>query len=212
MAASTRAQHAIRLLVLLASAGETTTPSDPEDCVRVIRSELKLQALDFWLRNPDYLADELINAVQERGSSRDLLEVAATMIDSEEPSLRHCPMPRWFYGAYEPLDDAMSLLEVHGLATTRRSGAPGAVRRSQFYLTALGQSAADEIASDVTPLQWYALQAAWVVLAASDDLGSTLKQRQYAQAEYAGTELGSTIGTIREHVRGRLRTAMETAV
>jgi hypothetical protein len=26
-----------------------------------MRSQLRLQALDFWLRNPDYLADELLN-------------------------------------------------------------------------------------------------------------------------------------------------------
>lgn len=38
-----------------------------------------------------------------------------------EPSLRHYPMPRWRFGAFEPLDDAFALLEVYGLAIMRRT-------------------------------------------------------------------------------------------
>jgi len=60
---ATRMQHAIRLLVILEACGELVKHGDPAEAVAVIRSELRLQALDFWLRNPDYLADELVTKV-----------------------------------------------------------------------------------------------------------------------------------------------------
>jgi hypothetical protein len=58
----TRTQHAIRLLTLLWVCGGPTGGSDPPGMVSVIRSGKRLQALEFWLRNPDYLADELATA------------------------------------------------------------------------------------------------------------------------------------------------------
>lgn len=212
MAPATRAQHAIRLLVLLSVAGEpVTTPPDPTEAVLAIRSERRLQALDFWLRNPDYLADEIVSAVVAGNLDSSLLAEADEMLNSKEPSLRHCPMPRWFYGAYEPIDDAMSLLEAHGLAIPARIGIPGNVRQTQFFLTAAGQRAGAEIAAEPGPLQWYPRQASFVALVAGKDSGSRLKDRQYKQAEYAGTELGSTIGSIHAQVRVRLREAQEKA-
>lgn len=66
-------QHAIRILVILDACGEPGKTSDPVGAVaviRVIRAELRLQTLDFWLRNPDYLSDEIL-AKAEAG---DLLE------------------------------------------------------------------------------------------------------------------------------------------
>jgi hypothetical protein len=207
---ATRAQHAVRLLVVLSVAGERVkSPPDPTGSVLAVRSEKRLQALDFWLRNPDYLADELVRGVIDDGLDKALLDVADQMLESKEPSLRHYPMPKWFYGAYEPLDDAMCLLEVHGLAMTARMGVPGNVRRTQFFLTSAGSEAATEIAADSGPLRWYAEQAELVMIVAGNDTGSRLKQRQYAQAEYAGTGLGSAIGPIHEHVRIRLREARE---
>jgi hypothetical protein len=198
------------MLVLLSAGGEPVqSPPDPVDAVLALRSEKKLQALDFWLRNPDYLADEIVRAVIGGKLDKAMLEAARQMLDSEEPSLRHYPMPKWLYGAYEPLDDAMSLLEVHGLAMTARIGVPGNVRRTQLFLTSAGLEAAKEIANSTGPLQWYAQQAEVVLTVAGSDTGSQLKLRQYEQAEYAGTGLGSAIAAIHEHVRKRLREAQE---
>lgn len=40
--------------------GTPTVDGDPPGTVKSVRSELRLQVMDFWLRNPDYLADELL--------------------------------------------------------------------------------------------------------------------------------------------------------
>jgi len=200
----TRTQHAIRLLVLMDRTGEAVADGDPPSAVKAVRSELRLQAMDFWMRNPDYLADELISAVASGALATGMLTLARGLLDDPEPDLHYYPMPRWFYGAYEAIDDAMSLLETYGLATFRRSGEPGSKsHRNQMFLTAAGEQAVVELTADPV-LGWYARQADLVALVAGDTVGSKLKERQYEQATYAGTELGLDIAPIAEHVRKRL--------
>ena len=202
--AHTRTQHAIRLLVLLDRTGEPVTDGDPPAAVKALRSELRLQAMDFWMRNPDYLADELIAAVESGDLVASFLDVARSLLDDPEPDLHYYPMPRWFYGAYEAIDDAMALLETYGLATFRRSGAPGSKsHRNQMFLTAPGARAVASLTADPV-LHWYVRQAELVALVAGDTVGSKLKERQYEQATYAGTELGLDIAPIAEYVRDRL--------
>ncbi|MFK3980564.1 hypothetical protein ACI2K4_09340 [Micromonospora sp. NPDC050397] len=200
---ATRTQHAIRLLVLLAACGELATPADPAEAVKAIRSELRLQAMDFWMRNPDYLADELVTLVEAGEIQASFLDVAWSLLNDPEPDLRWYPMPRWFYGAYEQLDDAFALLETYGLATLKRTGRPGyKSQRNQFFLTRAGASAAVELAGEPI-LSWYTKQVKLVKMIAGDDNGQTLKDRQYQQATYAGTELGLDIAPIAPHVRQR---------
>ena len=200
----TRTQHALRLLVLLDRTGEDAADGDPPGAVKAVRSELRLQAMDFWMRNPDYLADELISQIEDGALSDSYLDVARGLLEDPEPDLHYYPMPRWFYGAYEAIDDAMALLETYGLATFRRSGEPGTKsHRNQLFLTSTGADAVAELAGDAV-LGWYTRQAALVALVAGDTVGSKLKERQYEQATYAGTELGLDIAPIAERVRKRL--------
>ncbi|WP_414943814.1 hypothetical protein [Amycolatopsis sp. cmx-11-32] len=184
---------------------------DPPGTVKSVRSELRLQAMDFWLRNPDYLADELVSMVEAGAADPGLLITAQSLLDDPEPDLRWYPMPRWFFGAYEQLDDAFSLLETYGLATLRRTGQPGKKsKRNQFFLTQAGATAVAELATDPT-LGWYTEQVKLVALVAGDDGGQALKDRQYRQATYAGTELGVDIAPIAPRVRERLD-GLSTAV
>ncbi|MFD8493325.1 hypothetical protein [Amycolatopsis sp. NPDC059657] len=201
---ATRTQHAIRLLVLLAECGEPATDGDPAGAVRAIRSELKLQAMDFWMRNPDYLADQLVSLVETGKIADSFLDTARSLLKDPEPDLRWYPMPRWFFGAYEQLDDAFALLETYGLATLKRTGQPGKKSlRNQFYLTQYGANAAAELATDPI-LGWYTKQVKLVSMVAGDDTGQRLKDRQYEQATYASTELGLDIAPIAPRVLERL--------
>lgn len=204
----TRTQHALRLLVLLDRTGGEVLEGDPVGAVKAVRSELRLQAMDFWMRNPDYLADELISQVEEGMLDSRYLDVARSLLDDPEPDLHYYPMPRWFYGAYEAIDDAMALLETYGLAVFRRSGEPGTRSfRNQLFLTGAGSTAVAEISQDPV-LGWYARQAELVAAAAGETVGSKLKERQYEQATYAGTELGLDIAPIAERVREHLKNAV----
>lgn len=203
-------QHAIRLLVLLNGCGQPIKPGDPEGAVAVLRAEMQLQALDFWLRNPDYLAGELLTRVEDGDLPSSYLKVVDDLLDSAEPDLHWYPMPRWFHGAYEAIDDAFSVLSAYGLALVRRVGSVKSTARSQFFLTALGQDAATKLEDDPV-LSWYSQQVDLVKLVAGNDNGSTLKKRQYKQAEYASTKLGTKIAPIHDGVRERLRVAQAQA-
>lgn len=206
----TRTQHALRLLVLIDRTGEEATEGDPPTAVKAVRSELRLQAMDFWMRNPDYLADEIISQVEAEVLPDSDLQIARSLLEDPEPDLHYYPMPRWFYGAYEAIDDAMALLETYGLATFRRSGEPGTKSsRNQLFLTSPGANAVAELSRDAV-LGWYTRQAKLVARVAGDTVGSKLKERQYEQATYAGTELGLDIAPIAEYVRKRLGTAKAT--
>jgi hypothetical protein len=92
------------------------------------------------------------------------------------------------------------------LALVRRVGGVKKTARSQFFLTTEGRDAVTAVRSDPL-LSWYTKQVELVKLVGSDDNGSTLKKRQYKQAEYAATKLGTTIAPIHAVVRERLSAA-----
>ncbi|MGW3658022.1 hypothetical protein ACWD6R_21020 [Streptomyces sp. NPDC005151] len=75
----------------------------------MLRAEGRLQKLDFWLRNPDYLADELLNDY-EREKEAINLELAGGILDSDEPEICAIRMLRYLFGAFEYIDQAMSIL------------------------------------------------------------------------------------------------------
>ena len=201
---ATKNQHAIRLLVLMDTCGDPVSDVDPPGFVKVVRSELRLQALDFWLRNPDYLAGELITKVAaEEVEAATYLPLAQGLLNDREPNLRWYPTPKWLRGAYEALDDAFSMLQSYGLAAVRRQGSPPLSHRNEFFLTEKGVAATADLASDPV-LSWYGKQAALVHLVAGQDKGRRLKERQYEQAEYAQTPLGMRIRSIAPAVRERL--------
>lgn len=64
-----RAPHrdAIRILFILNAGGVPLT--DPNDALvaKIFKGEARLHAFDFWMRNPDYLASELLDAYGETG-------------------------------------------------------------------------------------------------------------------------------------------------
>ena len=200
---ASRLQHALRLLSLLRICGDPVGGGDPPGTTAVIRSEKRLQALDFWLRNPDYLADEILNLVESRTLEHCWTDTATKLLTESQPQLHHYPMPKWFYGAYEAVDDAMALLQTYGLAEVRRRGAPPKRLQNSFFLTEAGAAAADELGA-AQGLAWYISQARLVHLVAGPDSGNKLKMRQYAQEEYASTRWGRSISSVAEQVRKRL--------
>lgn len=203
-------QHAIRVLVILDACGEPVKSGDPPGCVGAIRAEVRLQALDFWLRNPDYLAGELLGMVEAGTLPESHLVDVVHLLNDPEPDLHWYPMPRWHYGAYEALDDAFSVLSAYGLADVRRLGGVKKTAASQLFITQKGKQAVVDLAAEPV-LSWYTEQVKLVKLVAGNDNGSTLKKRQYQQAEYAKTKLGVNIAPIAGAVRERLAIATAAA-
>jgi hypothetical protein len=206
---ASRAQDAVRILLIIAAAAVPLSrppKNDPAlvDAVAVLESQVRPQKLDFWVRNPDYFADELINEYEQRGDAA-FLHLASAIIDSDEPEVRCYPMIRFLFGAYEPLDDALAVLRSAHLVVRRKRGSAGRVQQHDYFLTRAGRDIADRILRDAPEFAYFVERTRAVASFAEGHRGSQLKERQYRQEEYRLTVIGDRIASIAPRVRARLR-------
>ncbi|MEV5472796.1 hypothetical protein AB0L66_10615 [Streptomyces sp. NPDC052207] len=205
---TSREQDAVRILLLIDGACQPAGDAERADLglvdvVGVVRTQVRLQKLDFWLRNPDYLADELLTEYEQSGEEP-LLSLAATILDSEEPEVRRYPMLRHHFGAYEPLDNALAVLRSAGLVVRRRRGTVNRVRQHDYFLSQAGRTVAQEVIRQAPAFNYY-VERVQLVVALADGLGgSQLKQRQYLQREYAEAARGERIASVSTRARERL--------
>lgn len=195
----TTAQKAMRLFAVLVAGSEQPAPDGAE---AIFRGEVRLHAMMFWLRNPDYLAWEVLDAYQ-RNNDRTLLAAARAMLADDEPVLRRDAMLKWRFGAYEPLDDEMAILSSHGLVRTIMKPAGPKSAGNDFLLLpgalALAVSLTDNVA-----YRWYGERMKIVAKVAGNEGGAALKDRQYRHLEYGSTRSHDPIPTILPRVQTRL--------
>lgn len=212
---TTRMQDAVRILMLIDKAAGPISASDVSadaalaSAVGVVRSQVRLQKLDFWVRNPDYLANELLNDYENGDHDLALLGLAAEILDTEEPEMRRYPMLRYLFGAYEDLEDALAVLRHADLVVRRKHGRPGHVTRTDYFLLQAGRDTVARIGTDFPELMWYSTRSALVVQLAEGQGATQLKDRQYIVDEYLNTSHGVRIPSITERARGRLAAIRE---
>jgi hypothetical protein len=209
MAKANYYRNALRLLFILVRGCEPFSDAEFENDVGVFDGEVKLQALDFWVRYPDYLADELLSRYEATGSVA-YLNTAHKIFLDEEPNLRRVPMLRSYFGAYEPIDTAIAHLKVRGLVTPRTKPL-GKANHRDFLVSQAAFKLIDTIIVEHTELRWYDSRVQLVLELADNRGGAALKQRQHEQKEYHETRKGDLIPTIAERVRKRLAEALEDA-
>lgn len=199
-------QGALRMLFLLDRCGEPPAAGSPAataGAVAVITAEKKLQALHFWMRNPDYLAYEVLCRVETGSFDGSWIDRAMELLDGDEPELRLYPMLRHRFGAFEPIDDSFSYLAATGLAECHRSGSPGHVQRTDLHLLQAGRDAANRILADEPDMKWYADRADLVAAVGRTLSGNAAKDRQYELSRYAETALGDRIQPVEDIVRAK---------
>lgn len=198
-------QTATRVLILLDELGLAVPPScDVEDSVAVVSSLIRLQKLDFWLRNPDYLADELLTEFESGRVMLDQIKPhVVRMLEGDSPQLHTYPMERYIYGAYEFIDDALAVLKLYGQIEHRRGADSGAMSRRDYFLLQKGRDTVSAMRGEIPELDWYVEQASAIKLIADASMGASAKRRQYLQIEYARTAHGDVIPSILDRVRER---------
>ncbi len=195
-------RDALRILFIVRAGGSALEPPQ-EGITSIFRGEARLHAFDFWLRNPDYLAAELLDAF-ESGNNADLLEIVESIFRNEEPDLRCLPMIRYFFGAYDRLDDSLSLLRSRELLEITGTKKSQKVQETDFLLTDKGEQFCVSCLKEAPALAWYSERAELVARVAGDRSGSALKQKQYERSSYADTAIRSTIPSIAAETAARL--------
>jgi len=201
--ARTPHRDAIRILFILNAGGLPLTDPTDATAAKIFKGEARLHAFDFWMRNPDYLASELLDAYETTGNIKHR-QAAEAIFESDEPDLRRVPMIRYLFGAYERLDDALSLLRSRDLV--RITGIKGKIKvyETDFILTVRGVDVCSNAVVQEPVLEWYASRSALVADIAGARGGGALKEKQYKQATYAQTQLGGIIPSIGPSVQRRL--------
>src|SRR6267154_4074695 len=110
-----RYRDALRLLFILHEGSRPVDPPDPQTgIIGIFEGEKRLMAIDFWIRYPDYLADQLLDLYDQTKDPALLAEIQA-IFDREEPDVRMIKVLRWRYGAFDRIEDALAILSARNL-------------------------------------------------------------------------------------------------
>ncbi|WP_417737366.1 hypothetical protein [Rosistilla oblonga] len=201
---------ATRLLFVLTSGSELPRINTQGE-IGVFAGETKLNAWDFWMRYPDYLADELIEQYDKTGDDDMLARAEQIFIDSE-PDQRRLAMIRYRYGAYEKHDDALAILVSAELIGIGGRKDVDRVIETDFLIYQKAFDLCVQIVRDEPILTWYRDRANLVKTIADGRGGSALKKRQYERVDYAKTLLGGEIPSIDADVKQRLERRLKRPV
>lgn len=209
---NTRTPHrdALRILFILRAGGTPWVNQAEPDIVSIFKGEARLLAFDFWMRNPDYLAAELLDIFEQNGDIV-YLQAVETIFENNEPDLRRVPMIRYLFGAYDRMDDSLSLLRSRDLIRITGLKSKIKVKETDFLLTVKGKEVCTSAVTQEPILKWYSDRAELVAKVAGDRGGTALKQQQYERKTYAETKYGGVIPPITSDVRQRLEQLKETA-
>ncbi len=210
MTSHTAYVDATRLLFVLTTGSEPVRIAQKDE-IAVFAGETKLNAWDFWMRYPDYLADELIARYDDTGDDAWLSQAEQIFID-EEPEQRRLVMIRFFYGAYEKHDDALAILVTAGLIGIGGRKDVDRVQETNFLIHQTAFDLCSSIVKDEPVLRWYRDRATLVGEIAGGRGGKALKDRQYERIDYARTKLGGVIPSIESDVRERLEARLNRPV
>ena len=198
----------LRILLILYNFSEEIGESSDlyPEYLKVFKSEVKLQKIDFLIRYPDYLANELLNLVEEKNINKDLIKGYVKLIfSSNEPELRREDMLRYFFGAYEEIDHIISFLVSFGfIKFESRRNVSGRVFDKMYYISKYGIDKIEkDILQNIENVTWYQQRMLLIKEFFGDLSGTELKTRQYEYEQYRTTPINQYIQGIQHEVRDK---------
>ncbi|WP_297334592.1 hypothetical protein [Flavobacterium sp.] len=170
----------------------------------VFRSEIKIQALDFLLRYPDFLSMELMdlldnNTLIDKG---EIAKIIKLIYSDNEPVLRVEEMEKFFHGAYESIDDVIAYLVSVGLITHESKKRSDRKTYDKIYfITTEGSDKILHFLNDIPAVRWYYDRCILIKKYFASFSGTELKSRQYRYAEYSNISYRSHIQNINSKVK-----------
>ena len=188
----------LRIFMILYLFSEDYVDENHPSRKKLLKSEVKIQKIDFLIRNPDYLAYELLNREKNNSNIRiEIKEVIKKIVKEKEPVLRRLEMERFFFGAYEDIDDVIAFLKSIGFIefSSRKSTDLKTIEK-QYYITSLAIENFEKKIGSLPTLKWYVKRCNLIKRYFGDLKGTDLKISQYKIDEYRNTSYREVIGSI----------------
>lgn len=195
----------IRIFFIIYFFGEEYNDPSHPNCCKVLHTEVKIQKLDFLLRNPDYLAYELMELLKT-GTVRkaEIRDEIKKIFAENEPEVRRLEMERFFFGAYEDIDHVIAFLISCGFIeyTSERDSNLRVIKKN-YYVTKEADQKMNENYKNLEMLNWYVERCELIKKYFGDFSGSDLKALQYQIEEYRNTSYKEYINDIQELVKNQ---------
>lgn len=200
----------LRILLILYFFSDELKQTEGENPnhVKVFKSEVRIQKIDFLIRYPDYLCFELLNLLENNQfthSREDIKKHIKNIFNTNEPEIRREDMLRYFFGAYEEIDHIIAFFVSCGFIEYKsRKSVSGKVYDKTYYLTKLSiEKIENEILVDLEKAKWYAERCKLIKTYFGDLTGTELKIRQYEHEEYRTTPINEYIRGIQKNVKDK---------
>ncbi|MFH5181583.1 hypothetical protein ACHHV8_02510 [Paenibacillus sp. TAB 01] len=195
----------IRIFFILYFFGEDYQESSRPNCCKVLHSEVRIQKIDFLLRNPDYLAYELLELIRTGSVNKtEIRDVIKKIFVDNEPEVRRLEMEKFFFGAYEDIDQVIAFLISCGFIeySSERDKSLRVIKKS-YYVTNEAHEKMIENLKSLEVLNWYVNRCGVIKKYFGDYSGSNLKALQYQIDEYRNTSYKEYISDIQELVKSQ---------
>lgn len=193
----------IRIFLIIYFFSEEYINPKEAHLLKVLYSEVKIQKIDFLLRNPDYLAYELMILTKKgKADKEEIKAIVKEIFGNKEPVIRKMEMEKFFFGAYEDIDDVIAFLKGIDFIEFRseRNKALKVINKS-YYVTTFACNKIEKELRKIPSLQWYIKRCNLIKKYFGDFSGTQLKALQYEIDEYKNTSYKEYISDIQEQVR-----------
>ena len=200
-------QNAVRVLFILYFFSEVYTNPEKPDLIKAFSSEVRIQKIDFLLRYPSYLCDELMNLIDRNESiRRNVIQEIENILTDDEPKLKTKEMQRFFFGAYDKLDQIIAFLWSYGFVKFESKRRIDMTQHQKnYYITKYGEEKIVDGLAKLPTLVWYVKRCQLIKEYFGDMTGTELKQMQYEHPEYREANWNEIIQDIEKRVRERFK-------
>ena len=193
----------IRIFLIIYFFSKKILDASEVNYVKVLEGELRIQKLDFLLRNPDYLAYQLL-LLSNSGEIRkeEVKNIIKEIFKNDEPVIKRLEMEKFFFGAYENIDDVIAFLDSFGFIKfkSERDTKLNKINK-KYYITKLAQEKMENEIKEIPSLDWYLKRCELIRKYFGNFSGSELKNQQYEIEEYKETTYKEYIKSIQNKVK-----------
>ena len=193
----------IRILFIIYFFSELYNGHEYDNCCRVLHTEVKIQKLDFLIRNPDYMCFELLELCNRSDmDKKEIKDIIKNIFYCHEPQIRRLEMERFFFGAYEDIDHVIIFLVTVGFIKykTQRNSVLKLTEKS-YYVTNLADEKIRFLMDNAPHLKWYMERCLLIKKYFGEYSGTQLKNLQYKIDRYRDTTYREYIQDIEDLVR-----------